>query len=214
MHDDSGILIRRPTSPQGITLDEWLAYVAQSDVVQLVPPTKGVNPFTKQPIEFKPRAGSAFFETPLGQCSIAYKNGTLVVSDAGEEAVPVLKTVASALNAMLEFPKRRTPRGPMSEMMKQLCGTWCHAHMPEMTRTFNSDGTGSAAANGISTPIGWRLDGDRLLVWDASGQSAPGLPSEMNPDREDVVSVDDRTLVVLPWDEDGPMMEMTLHRVK
>ena len=32
---------------------------------------------------------------------------------------------------------------------------------------------------------------------------------------KDIISVDDRTLVVLPWDEDGrPMVEMTLHRVR
>lgn len=205
MNDDSAILIRRPTSPRGIALTEWLAYIAQSDVVQLLPTMKGTNPFTKQPMEFKPRPGLAFFETRQGRCSISYKDGTLVVSDVDAQALAVLKTIAEALNATLQIPHWQSPKGPMSDMARDLCGTWQLSNMPEITWSFNADGTGSVAANEIAAPIKWSLNGNRLLIW---------AGDELEPDRKDIISVDDQALVVLPWDEGGPMAEMELYRVK
>ena len=102
----------------------------------------------------------------------------------------------------------------MSEMTEQVCGTWRLASAPAITWTYNADGTGSGAGpGGRSTPIRWRLEGDMMTFRDASGQSFPGLPTESNPDQQQIVSVDDDTMVILPWDEEGPMVEMTLQRV-
>jgi hypothetical protein len=106
-----------------------------------------------------------------------------------------------------------------SETRKLLCGTWRPAHFPAITWTYNADGTGSASfgrgGGGPSAPIAWGLEGDRMKFWDTSGQSFPELATESNPDQQDIVRVDDRTLVILPWDSDGkPMVELTLYRVK
>jgi len=68
MRHENDIVIIRPAGSDGIALEEWLALVSASTAVRLVPPRTGIIPFTKEPIEFKPAAGSAYFDTSVGRC--------------------------------------------------------------------------------------------------------------------------------------------------
>jgi hypothetical protein len=99
MPHDSEILIVRPSIADGITLKQWLSYISTSTAVRLVPPRTGINPFTKQPTEFKPVAGAAYFDTAAGRCSIAYQSGALQIRGAGEEAMLIIASIASDLGA-------------------------------------------------------------------------------------------------------------------
>jgi hypothetical protein len=99
MPPTSRITIVRQSAADGITLQEWLSYVSTSNFLHLVPPQAGINPFTKQRVEFKAAAGSAYFDTPAGRCHVSYRSGVLTVLNAGDDAWSVAKDIATALGA-------------------------------------------------------------------------------------------------------------------
>lgn len=86
-----------------IPLEEWLAYVAASEKVELTPPRTGINPFTRQPTEFYPAAGSAFVLITGNRCSIAFDAGTLRVDVTDDEMKPVAEEIARDLRCHVEF---------------------------------------------------------------------------------------------------------------
>jgi hypothetical protein len=84
---------------RAIALSEWLDYMAQSENLRPYPAHKGINPFTKKPIEFRPAPGSSFFETPHGDCSIEFQNGQLVLRAKDNDALPMIRQIADAIGA-------------------------------------------------------------------------------------------------------------------
>ena len=92
-------------APDTIALNDWLTYLSQNSSLSPTPPREGINPFTKKPTTFKPAAGSAFFDTASGRCSVGYEQGTLVANVPGREAIPVLEQIAAYFAASIrEMP--------------------------------------------------------------------------------------------------------------
>lgn len=87
------------TREGGISLDAWCEYVVESNIIKLALPRNGINPFTKQPVLFKPPAGSAGFDAGGEQCSIEYKSGELLISVPNGEAMKIVEQVAASFNA-------------------------------------------------------------------------------------------------------------------
>jgi hypothetical protein len=82
-----------------IVLSDWLDHVAKSGILKLNPPRKGINPFTKKPLEFHPAPGSSYFETPNGRCSIEFQTGQLVLRAEDDKALPIIQQIADSLGA-------------------------------------------------------------------------------------------------------------------
>jgi hypothetical protein len=115
MHHTRQLSIRRkePNSNGPITRTEWHQYILQTPALSLGQPREGINPFTKQPMIFKPNKGLGFFETPSGRSSIEYIHpGELVATLAGPEAVDFVMQVAEALRAVVQpMPDAAQPGG-------------------------------------------------------------------------------------------------------
>lgn len=109
MPPTAAITIVRQSAAGGIALQEWLSYVSTSSILHLVPPQDGINPFTKQPAEFKPAAGSAYFDTPAGRYRVRYRSGTLTIRGVGDDAQAIAKDIASALGATVVNPDEGAP---------------------------------------------------------------------------------------------------------
>jgi hypothetical protein len=84
-----------------IALEEWLACISTSKDIRLLPSRIGINPFTRQPCEIRPPAGSAYLNTESGDVAIEFSSGELGLVIEDKRALPRVEQIAQSLNAVV-----------------------------------------------------------------------------------------------------------------
>ena len=95
-----GVIVREPG---GIPLREWLEVIASEDTLRTIAPLRGVNPFTRQPMDFRRSyaAHVVFNGTDIG--SMCWEANHIFVSGPADELEPLARAVAERLRARFYF---------------------------------------------------------------------------------------------------------------
>jgi hypothetical protein len=82
----------------GIEADKWLALIKSHEALANVPPRMGVNPFTRQPCEYKAPESSAVIHkagADIGGIHWAMDGSPILVVEAHEDSIDAAARVAA-----------------------------------------------------------------------------------------------------------------------
>jgi len=98
------VIIGRIEAPGGIESGKWLDLIESHPALANAPTRKGVNPFTRQPCEYKPPASSALIRkdgAEIGSIYCAMDGSPTLVVQAQEDLVDAVAGVAADIAGSL-----------------------------------------------------------------------------------------------------------------
>ena len=110
------MFIGQIVAPSGIASDKWLALTKSHKSLAIVPPgvRMGINPFTRQPCEFKTPASTALVQedrTKIGSIYWAMDGSPILIVDAEEDSMDTAARIAEEIAASLGGQFVRQPNG-------------------------------------------------------------------------------------------------------
>ena len=90
------IIIGQIEASEGIALDKWLALIKMHGALASVPPRKGINPFTRQPCEYKAPTSTAIIRkgsTDIGLIYWAMNGSPLLIVEAEWDACDIVASI-------------------------------------------------------------------------------------------------------------------------
>jgi hypothetical protein len=93
--------------PGGIPLDDWLTEIARNPVLRTVAPVSGINPFTRQSMEYR-RPYAAHVSGDVG--SMIWEANHILMWGNAAAVVPIAQDISGRLNGRFllrsEFPEQ------------------------------------------------------------------------------------------------------------